>query len=82
MSVIDRFVRRLSRIGVDVSLECNAPWVYLTSVNGVKVEEKYRSKHGFTAFFLQTTIDGNTRFSDRRRVFQKIRSALRYGCER
>ena len=43
---------RLKRIGIDVELACNYPWIYLVSVNGKKVTEKYMSEYGYTIAFL------------------------------
>jgi len=71
--IIASFVKRLKRIGVDVELSANYPWVYLTKVNGVPVTEKFRSEHGFTAFHL---VVEDFKWSDRRRVFTKIRELL------
>jgi hypothetical protein len=65
-------VKRLKRIGVDVELIANYPWVYMTKVNGVPVTEKFMANHGFTAFFAATA----ERWSDRRKVFAKIRELL------
>lgn len=70
--IIARFVKRLKRIGVDVELVANDPWVYMTRVNGVPVAELFMANHGFTAFFVH--ID--ERWSDRRKVFAKIRELL------
>jgi hypothetical protein len=55
-SVIERFVRRLDRIGIDVQLSANAPWVYLDSVNGIEVTELFKAEHGFTAFWLPVNV--------------------------
>jgi len=72
--IIASFVKRLKRIGVEVELAANYPWVYLTKVNGVPVTEKFRSEHGFTAFHL---VVEDFKWSDRRKVFAKIRELLR-----
>lgn len=69
--MIEKFVRRLNKIGVQVELVANYPWVYLTKVNGKPVIENYAANHGFTAFFLKG--DNTFKFSDRRVVFNKIR---------
>lgn len=70
--LIASFVKRLKRIGVDVELVANYPWVYMTKVNGVQVTELFMANHGFTAFFVAR----GERWSDRRRVFAKIRELL------
>ena len=70
--LIDKFVRRLNKIGVAVKLSANYPWIYLDEVNGEFVTEKYRSEHGFTAFFFVHSV----KFSDRREVFKLIRTYI------
>jgi len=70
--LIASFVKRLKRIGVDVELIANYPWVYMTKVNGVPVTELFMANHGFTAFFVHR----GDKWSDRRRVFAKIRELL------
>jgi hypothetical protein len=72
-SVIERFVCRLDRIGIDVQLSANAPWVYLDSVNGIEVTELFKAEHGFTAFWLPVNVGQDIVFSDRRVVFAKVR---------
>ena len=76
MNVANRFINRLNKIGVDVELIGNHPWVYLDKVNGVLIEETYMAEHGFTAFFEPIRADQKIRFSDRREVFKMIRKAL------
>ena len=71
-TLIAKFVKRLKRIDVDVELVANYPWVYLTHVNGVPVTEKFMANHGFTAFFAYK----GDKWSDRRKVFAKIRELL------
>jgi len=70
--MITKFYERLKAIGIDIELSGNYPWIYLTSVNGVRVKEAFRSKRNFTAFFIHP----NTHFSDRRKVFMKIREMV------
>jgi hypothetical protein len=72
--MINSFVRRLKKIGVDVQLVGNYPWVYLDSVNGRKVQEKFYANHGFTAFVVKSN---KVVWSDRRKVFKKIREMLK-----
>jgi len=70
--IIASFVQRMKRIGVDVELVANYPWVYMNKVNGVLVTETFKAHHGFTAFFIAR----GERWSDRRKVFAKIRELL------
>ena len=76
MVVIDKFVNRLNRIGIEVTLTANYPWVYLETVNNKKIKEKYMSKYGYTIFFLPIDNKRKVKFIDRRAVFRKIRSML------
>jgi hypothetical protein len=48
---INTFCRRLSRIGIDVKLAANYPWIYLTHINGKAVTETFQGNHGFTVAF-------------------------------
>lgn len=74
--IIGQFVRRLKKIGVEVRLVGNFPWVYLDSVNGKRVREKFYGEHGFTAFFIPVSNKLPVKFSDRREVFKKVREML------
>jgi len=52
-NVINRLVPRLRKIGIDVELIGNIPWIYLRKVNGNTVKERFEGNHGFTiAFYL------------------------------
>jgi hypothetical protein len=49
---ITRFVERLKKIGIDVKLSGNFPWVYIDEICGKRVTEKFEGNHGFTLIFL------------------------------
>lgn len=70
MNNIDKFIDRLRKLGIVVTIHGNLPWLYLTSVNGVEVEEKYRSPYGFT---LGLALTDGVKFSDLSIVFGIIR---------
>jgi len=74
MYTIDSFVNRLKKIRVHIELLGNYPWVYLDSVNGKKVKEKYGGNHGFTLCILG--YHGKIHWSDRKVIFKKIREML------
>lgn len=76
MNIVDRFVDRLAKIGIEVELLGNYPWVYLAKVNGASVNETYMANHGFTAFWEPIRADQEIRFSDRREVFKMIRKMI------
>lgn len=71
--IIDSFKNKLKRIGINVEMTFNAPWIYLDKVNGVKVKEKFYANHGFTAFFYPVKLSSKIKFSDMKYVFDKIR---------
>ena len=75
-NVITRFMRRLKRIGIDVQLSANVPWVHLDSVNGIEVTELFKAEHGFTAFWLPVNVGQDIVFFDRRAVFAKVRECV------
>jgi hypothetical protein len=77
-NLLESFVHKLKRIGIEVELIGNAPWIYLRSVNGKPVQGKYLGNHGFTAFFMATKMNDPVpfHFSDSSIVFDKIRETL------
>jgi hypothetical protein len=40
MNEVVKFRERLKKIGIEIELEGNVPWIYLKSVNGNKVERE------------------------------------------
>lgn len=74
--VINSFVRRLRKIGIQVELFSNTPFIYLDRVNGKKVQGKYYSDHAFTAFWGGIRIGQKASFTDMSKVFQKVRETL------
>ena len=75
-NIIERFVRRLNRLGIDVQLGYNVPWVYMEEINGIPVLERFQADHGFTAFFIPVNANMPMKFSDSKIVFKKIRQML------
>lgn len=76
MRKIQSFMDRLAKIGVNVSIFSNYPWVYLDTVNGKKVEGKYLAEHGFTIFFVGGKLGEDVIINDIRTIFAKIRETL------
>ena len=73
MEKIDTFVRRLAKIGIDVKVAGNVPWIYLTHVNGKKVDELFLGNHGFTIAFYPMRHNEALRFTDIGKIFELIR---------
>lgn len=76
MNPITTFINRLHKIGVDVELIGNYPWVYLDKVNGKKVKGTFEADHGFTAFWMPVRVDQKIRMTDITVVFNKIREMI------
>ena len=70
-SLISTLIERCKYLSIELELHGNYPWIYLHSVNGNIVKERFQANHGFTAFTLG--MDNTTRWSDRREVFKIIR---------
>ena len=75
-NVAETFKRRLGKLGINVEFVGNIPWIYLHKVNDKFVTEPFISEHGFTAFWYPIRLDQEITFSDRRRVFAKVREML------
>ena len=75
MLLIERFIRRMDKIGIDIGLVGNYPWIYLDTVNGKKVKGTFMANHGFTAFILNVNT-GEHSLPHRRILFKKIRKML------
>ena len=68
------FVDRLNKIGIEVKLSGNFPWVYLDEICGIRVKETFRANHGFTIMFLPGRNDSPvSNFTDITEIFNLIR---------
>ena len=68
------FLKRLKKIGIDVKLSGNYPWVYITEICGKRVTEKFYGNHGFTIIFLPVRNDSPpSDFTDIEEIFKLIR---------
>ena len=72
------FVERLKKIGIEVKLQGNFPWVYINEICGIKVKEKFAGNHGFTLIFLPGRTDSPpSEFTDIAETFKLIRKYSR-----
>jgi hypothetical protein len=72
------FVERLKKIGIEVKLVGNYPWVYIDEICGIKVKEKFYGNHGFTLIFLPVRTDRPpSNFTDIGETFKLIRKYVR-----
>jgi hypothetical protein len=75
---ITRFVERLKKIGIDVKLSGNFPWVYIDEICGKRVTETFEANHGFTLIFLPGRNDSPpSEFTDITEIFKLIRKYSR-----
>lgn len=58
------FVNRMKKIGIDVKLVGNYPWIYINSINNKRVTEKFQGNHGFTIAFLPIRENQELHFTD------------------
>jgi len=74
-NVINRLVPRLRKIGIDIELFGNLPWIYLDKVNGNKVkrEDFFEGNHGFTIAFYPIRKGQVMELTNIRKVFEIIR---------
>jgi len=78
---IDTFIKRMAKLGIDIKLVGNYPWIYIDSINGVKVTEKFRGNHGFTLAFLPIRYNQEIEFTDISEIFKLIRMKIKE-CEK
>jgi hypothetical protein len=75
---ITRFVERLKKIGIDVKLIGNFPWVYIDEICGIRVTESFAANHGFTLIFLPGRNDSPvSEFTDIEEIFKLIRKYVK-----
>ena len=72
------FVERLKKLGIEVKLQGNFPWVYISEICGIKVKERLYGNHGFTLIFLPGRTDSPpSEFTDITETFKLIRKYSR-----
>jgi len=75
------FIERLKKIGIDVKLSGNFPWIYLDEINGIRVTERFSGNHGFTVMFLPGRNDSPpSEFTDIKEIFNLLRKYTREGA--
>ena len=72
-NTLDRLVVRLKKIGVNITLAGNYPWIYLNEVNGKRVEETFLADHGFTIAWYPSKPGAKIEITDISRLFKVIR---------
>jgi hypothetical protein len=74
-NVLNRLVPRLRKIGINIEMAGNYPWIYLEKVNGnrIKKDDYFHGNHGFTIAFYPIRKDQVMELTDIRKVFEIIR---------
>lgn len=75
MNEIQIFINRMKKIGIDLELSGNVPWIYLDKVNGNKIKpEDYSANHGYTIAWWPVRAESKPHLgSDIKRTFNIIR---------
>ena len=71
------FVDRMNKLGIDIKLGGNYPWIYIDHINGKRVVEKFQANHGFTIAFLPITPDKELEFTDIGEIFKLVRKYVK-----
>jgi len=67
------FIDRMKKLGISVELIGNYPWIYIHTINGVRVTEQFMANHGFTIAFLPVKLGEELKFTDIGEIFKLIR---------
>ena len=67
------FIDRMKNLGINVELIGNYPWIYIHTINGVRVTEQFMANHGFTIAFLPVKLGEELKFTDIGEIFKLIR---------
>lgn len=73
MDKIKTLIIRLKKIGIELELVSNYPWIYISTINGKYVTEKFQGNHGFTIAFSPIRKDQELHFTDIGEIFKLIR---------
>ena len=68
------FIGRLKKIGIEVKLGGNYPWIYIDYINGKRVTETFQANHGFTLAFTPIKKGQEMEFTDIKEIFKLIRN--------
>ena len=67
------FIERLKKLGIEVKLSGNFPWVYINEICGIRVTERFAANHGFTVMFLPGRNDSPpSEFTDITEIFNSM----------
>lgn len=67
------FIERMKRLGIDMKLTINFPWIYIRSINGKEVTETFQSEHGFVIAYHPIRYGEQLKITNIKEVFNLIR---------
>ena len=72
---LDSFMERMEKLGINIELASNYPWIYIEKINGnrIKSEDYFQGNHEFTIAFLPIRNDQELKFTDIGEIFKLIR---------
>jgi hypothetical protein len=76
MKALQKLIKRLKRLNIDIKLIANVPWIYIAEINGRNVKEKYWSKHGFVIALTSIENNNEITYINIKKMFRLIRKYL------
>jgi hypothetical protein len=73
MKKLEIFLERMKKIGINLELVGNYPWIYLDRINGKKVKEKFDSRHGFVIGYSPIKPGQHFEFKDTKVLFELLK---------
>lgn len=75
LSKLETFRKRMQKLGIELQMSSNYPWIYIDSVNGNRIqrEDYFEGNHGFTVGFHPIRVDQSFDFTDITEIFKLIR---------
>jgi len=73
---LGNLIRRLRRLGIELEIGGNLPWLYMDKINGKPVTEKFNANHGFTVAFYPMKDTDDIKISDISETFKLIRKYI------
>lgn len=72
---LDIFRKRMLKLGIELEMWSNYPWIYIDKVNGnrIKHEDYFHGNHGFTIGFHPSKPDQEFDFTDIGEIFKLIK---------
>lgn len=70
---LNTFISRMKKLNIDVKLSGNYPWIYIDTINGRRVTERFLGNHGFTIAFLPLKPEDKLELTDIKEIMNVIR---------